>query len=470
MIQKCFVTVLFCMLPMVPAPPGKSTVAASQPMDSMAFLLKYLPVTVAEDEGTGNANMGDQVQGRVQVLQPKSYTARNCQLYSKAGQLSSGSKYVSMTSSGEGKACSYTTGKQYGGGTELHAVFAYNKAQCCNACVATSGCVAATFLTSSNDHTGGDGPQSWEGFGIHTVDVTDAKTTGGITVDTLEKNFATRLGDHKAYDQFMDYSITFFTSTLQPYHDALSKDNVPFLLAQWETEDKDTWYSMIFLVSKAQHVIELVSQVKPTGASSLPQIEQRMSDAHCTKFKKQSTGSDPAHLLYISSINRAASNITAVENAYTMMKGTSTHKIDSKDVVRRCFSFDSSLGERRLQPGMALDEDVCFTQRTPDAEKDKTFSVLEFEQMLWAEHAGTLANDPTSMTDKYTDNHYALPIPSAGLTALSSYFNLNAPYPITKDTRLAYACKQDYIIDPTGWSIQPIGMASWPGCSERIMV
>ena len=91
--------------------------------------------------------------------------------------------------------------------------------------------------------------------------------------------------------------------------------------------------------------------------------------------------------------------------------------------------------------------------------------------MLWSEHAAVLANDPTSMLDKYTDNHYAMPIPEAGLTALSSYFNLNSPYPITKDTRLAYACKQSYIIDPTGWSIQPIGMASWPGCSEaQIMV
>jgi len=466
--QMYCVVIFICALPMVPAVPGKSTVAASHPLDSMAFLLKYLPVTVAEDEGTGNSNMGDQTQGRVQVLQPKQYTERNCQLFSKVGQLSAGSKYVSMASNGVGKSCSYTASKQYEAGTPLHKVFAFNKVQCCNACVATDGCAGATFLTSSNDHSGGMGPQTWEGFGIHTVDVTDAKTTGGIGVDQIEDHFRDRLGDHKAYDQFMDYSITFFTATLQPYLDAFKQDKVPFLLAEWESDDKDTWYSLIFLVSKAQHVIELVSQQKPNVSSPLPKLEQRMSSAHCAKFKTYST--DEAHLLYISSVNRATSNMTMIDNVYTqLMKGASTHKVDEKDVVRRCYSFKDG---RRLQSGPSggLDEDICFTKRTPDQEKDTIFSVSAFEQTMWSEHAAILANDPTSMADKYTDNHYAMPIPQAGLNALSSNFNLNPAYPITNLTRLAFACKQSYIIDPTGWSIQPVGMASWPGCGESIMV
>jgi len=430
----------------------------------LAFNLKYLPVTVAEDNGVGDqSSHGDtEIQGRVQVLNPKSYTERNCALFSKLGDLSSASKYTSMTANGQGKACSYSSSKQYGSGTEVHKVFAYNQVQCCNACVATDGCVGASFLTSSNDHTGGMGPQTWEGFGIHITDVSTAKTTGGIPVSTLEDHFKARLGDLKAFDQFMDYSATFFTATLQPYIDAFTKDSVPHLVAQWETDDKDTWYSVIFLVKASHYVIELVSHEKPTAASGLPQLEQRMSDAHCAKFKSFST--DPANLLYISSVNRATSNMTAIDHfEVDLLKATSTHKIDGKDVTRRCYTYDSS--------SSGLDEDLCFTARTPDADKDKIFSVLGFEQMLWSEHASVLANDPTSMLDKYTDNHYAMPIPQAGLTALSSYFNLNSPYPITKDTRLAYACKQSYIIDPTGWSIQPIGMASWPGCSEaQIMV
>merc|ERR1711981_330830 len=78
--------------------------------------------------------------------------------------------------------------------------------------------------------------------------------------------------------------------------------------------------------------------------------------------------------------------------------------------------------------------------------------------------AGTLGSNPSSTKDKYTDSHYALPISSAGLTALKEHFTSNNPYPITKDTRLAYACEQSYIIDPTGFCVQPIGRASWPNC------
>ena len=115
----------------------------------------------------------------------------------------------------------------------------------------------------------------------------------------------------------------------------------------------------------------------------------------------------------------------------------------------------------------SLDQNICFTQRAGDADKDAIFSVSDFEEMMWAEHAGTIGNNPDSMVDMYTENHYAQPMNSAGMTKLATYFQSNDPYPITKDTRLAYACKQSYIIDPTGWAIQPIGMASWPRCVDQ---
>merc|ERR1712046_337155 len=98
---------------------------------------------------------------------------------------------------------------------------------------------------------------------------------------------------------------------------------------------------------------------------------------------------------------------------------------------------------------------------------DAIFSVSDFEEMMWAEHAGTIGNNANSLVDMYTENHFAQPMNSAGMQKLASYFKSNDPYPITTNTRLAYACKQDYIIDPTGWSIQPIGMTNWPKCSEE---
>jgi len=424
---------------------------------------------------------GKTYQGRVQVLQNTSYTERNCQLFSTKGSLESASKYYSMTPNGLGKDCSYYgaplvhLGKQYTSGEELHKVFANNKVQCCNACVATDGCVAASFLTSDKDHSGGFGPQTWEGFGIHISGASASKTTGGITVSNLESHFRERFGDYSKFDQFMDYGVTFFTYDLQTYADAFKEDRVPFFVAQWEAEKtKDTWYSLFFLANASHYVIELTSAREPSlDSKTLPKLEQRMSDDHVVKFK--SYGAHPAHVLEISSINRATSNITMIDDVYTnLFEAKLTHEINEGGVIRRCYNTGGSSSNLEFPPGPgggSLDEDVCFTQRASDVEKDAVFSVRDFEEMLWAEHAGTIGNNANSMIDMYTENHYAQPMNSAGMSKLATHFKSNNPYPITKDTRLAYACKQNYIIDPTGWSIQPIGDASWPKCSgEGIIV
>jgi len=275
--------------------------------------------------------------------------------------------------------------------------------------------------------------------------------------------------DFSKLDQFMDYSVTFFTYSLQPYIDAFKADGVAHFLGQWQ-QNANTWYSLIFLVEASHYVIELTSPIKPTGAASLPQMEQRMSDAHCEKFRAYP--SHPAHVLLISSVNRATSDMDKIDSFMNLVKGKSTHKVDTKEVVRHCFTY-SGVSDLEFPPGpggMSLDEDICYTSRPSDAKKDQILSVKGFEEMLWAAHAGTAGNNPSSMTDKYTDNHYAMPMPSSGLSALATEFTSNDPYPMTKDTRLSYECKQSYIIDPTGWSIQPIGQASWPKCSERDIV
>jgi hypothetical protein len=336
--------------------------------------------------------------------------------------------------------------------------------------------VAASFLTSNKDHTGGFGPQSWEGFGVHISQASASKTTGGLSVSTLEGHFRDRFGDYSKFDQFMDYGVTLFTYDLQPYVDAFKTDNVPFFVGQWDAaQTKDTWYSLFFLAKASHYVIELTSARGPSVDSvTLPKLEQRMSDDHCKKFK--SYGSHPAHVLFPSSVNRATSNITTINDVYAnTFEAKLTHEISEGGVSRRCYNTgdsSSNVAGRRMQPGppmMHLDQDVCFTQRTGDAEKDTIFSVSDFEEMLWAEHAGTIGNDPDSTIDMYTENHYAQPMNDAGMTKLAEYFESNDPYPITKDTRLAYACKQNYIIDPTGWAIQPIGMASWPRCSDIVV-
>jgi hypothetical protein len=436
-------------MPCTPAPPGKSTIAASHPMESMEFLLKYLPVAVAEDNGTGNYGHGA-TQGRTQTIIDGSYSAPNCQLYSSEGSTDDSSGSKSMTSNGVGSACTYKSGS-FGQGNEMWKVYANNEVQCCNACVSTSGCAAATFTTSSNDHSGGMGPQSWEGFGIHLPDVDAAKTTGGLSVDELIEKYESRFGDFTKFDAFMDYSVTFYTYDLQHYIDIFKADNIQHFLGQWKDGSDGQWYSMIFQVPKSNYVIELVSQMQPSANSALPEMEQRMSDDHCTKFSSYTDTA--AKNLEISSINRAASDMATIDDVHTNLYKSSTSLSIDGEVTRRCYHYTTQ-----------LDEDVCFTGRTSDAAQDAIFSVADHEAMLWAVHAGTLGSNPSSTKDKYTDSHYALPISSAGLTALKEHFTSNNPYPITKDTRLAYACEQSYIIDPTGFCVQPIGRASWPNC------
>merc|ERR1719454_1933599 len=91
---------LFCTVPGAVAQPGgrtgKSTIASAHPMESLEFLLKYLPVAVAEDNGVGNVGHGA-TQGRTQTVLASSYSEPNCQLYSAAGTLSTASSATSAS-------------------------------------------------------------------------------------------------------------------------------------------------------------------------------------------------------------------------------------------------------------------------------------------------------------------------------------------------------------------------------------
>merc|ERR1711998_709145 len=397
------------------------------------------------DNGVGNSGHGA-TQGRTQTVLSSSYSAPNCQLYSSAGSSSNSASQQSMTPNGIGKACTYKSGESYeGSSTAMWKVYANNKVQCCNACVSTSGCAAATFTTSSSDHSGGQGPQSWEGFGIHLPNVVAAKTTGGISVDELEAKYAARLGDHSSFDAFMDYSTAFWTYDLQHYIDIFKADGIKYFLGQWKDGSSRQWYSMIFLVPQSTYVIELISQ-HATGASSAPEIEQRMSDALCTSHSKGKQTANNAILPV--SINRASSDLDAIDPAYTSYMGlSSSHKTGT----RHCFLTSSGF-------------DVCFTNRG-SSENDSIFSVKDHEDNMWNIHAGVMGTDPT-VTDKMTDSHGGF---SVSTTKLETYFSASS-FSKLLENRLAYACAQSYVIDPTGFSIQAGGPggSSFPGCGYSV--
>jgi len=407
--------------------------------------LKYLPVAVAEDNGVGNVGHGA-TQGRTQTVLASSYSEPNCQLYSAANTLSTATKATSASANGLGKACTYKTGKTYGSSNTMWKVYANNKVQCCNACIGTKGCAAATFTTSSKDHSGGFGPQSWEGFGIHLPEVTGFPTTGGITIEELEAKYAARIGDHSKFDAFMDYSTAFWTYDLQHYIDIFTADKVPFFLGQWKDASKRQWYSMIFLVPQSCYVIELISMHASADATSLPEMEQRMSDAHCTEWSKGKKYDNNA--IEAVSVNRASSDLDAIDNAYVKyFKLPNSQTISDSKVQRKCYKSKSTF-------------DLCFTKRESSS-NDAIFSVKDHEDNMWAIHAGVMGSDP-QVTDKMTDSHGDYDV---SVIALEVYFAANSFETLLKN-RLAYACEQGYVIEPTGFSIQTMTTFSGCGYSE----
>merc|ERR1712039_637774 len=150
------------------------------------------------------------------------------------------------------------------------------------------------------------------------------------------------------------------TYDLQTYADAFKKDGVPFFVAEWEAaQTKETWYSLFFLAKASHYVIELTSARQPTvDSKTLPKLEQRMSDDHVKKFK--SYGAHPAHVLEISSINRATSNITMINDVYAnLFEAKQTYEMSQSGVTRRCYNTggESTQLEFPPGPGGSLDED-----------------------------------------------------------------------------------------------------------------
>lgn len=453
---------------------SKTTYSSSQPWEGMSFVQKYFPTTCAEDSGDGDvANMGSEtIQGRSQLTLAGQFTERNCELYSAASDESSDSSVTSsMTApASKGKDCAYSKKKSFGKSTLMHKVYAHTADQCCKACAAVKGCVAATCTKNCTASGGGgpdfynmgganrrllQGPQSYEGFGLHLVDVTGSKTTGGIDVATLESHYTARLTMEK-YDAFMDYNVVLFAGDELPaYAKAMAADNVKFLSASWKASSGDTWYSVIVHVPSTQMVIELVGASSPGAEyeSAMATLEARMSPRQIKRFGSKKAGG----ILEAVSVNRACSNISVIEQFYTnAIKAKTVHTVDAAGVSRRCFEWTDA------------DSDVCFTSRSATVAYDSTFSVFDFEKMLWSAHKA-LITDVNVVNDKYNDNHYAVDTMMDG-SYITTWFEKHnsSAFPINFPTTFfAWDCMQEYIIDPTGWSIQSDYTITLPGCTDR---
>jgi len=446
---------------------AKATYTSSDPVKGLNFMLKYLPTTVAEDSCSSNYCKpgsfpdGEKWQGRAQLIQPfTGMIERNCQLYSAASTYTATTGAVNIVAAtSKGENCGYYSGYAFNTDTAklIHAAYAHNQDTCCKACAATTGCTAATYTPEPSSTTSSRKllqPMAGEGFGLHLVDVVASKTTGGLSVSDLEAKYTLRLGDFSKFDAFMDYSVQLYTANLPAYATTFSNDKVPHLLGSWATETGETWYSLFVRVPGSQMVLEIIGNENPTttglGGEAMTPLEARLSPRNVKLYATYKK--DKNNLLYAASVSRATSNITAIEDFYTnVIKATVVQSVDlpKYEISRRCFQWPTATS------------DVCFTSR-PGGQTGQ-WTVKMHEDNFWSVHRAVMT--APSVSDKYNDNHYAVDTHVSG-DYIATYFTANNPFPLKKDSRFAFACAQDYIVDPTGWTIQTdlFFTKAYPGC------
>ena len=216
-------------------------------------------------------------------------------------------------------------------------------------------------------------------------------------------------------------------------------------------------------------VLELVSMTAPDAASLLlatagpVALEARLSPRQVTRF---ASAGKAGGVLQAVAVTRACSNMTTVDAFYQdAVQATVEHKVDTKaGLSRRCYGWSGA------------DSDVCFVHR-PTGTVGTTglaaeaFTVFDLESTLWAGHKamiGTIGGVSTD-TDRYNDNHYAVDLPGFSGDTMSAWLKAHESeaFPINfPTTSFAWDCMQEYLIDPTGWSVQTdIRYSSGlPGC------
>ena len=118
-------------------------------------------------------------------------------------------------------------------------------------------------LTSDSLTSNVSGPAG-NGFGLHLVNVSESKTTGGKSTAEVEQYFSDKLGDMSKFDSFMDYNAMFYTTGLAAYKSTFQADGVNMYETTWEYDSK-TWTSIFIHVPNTQMVIELCQVPKNRG-------------------------------------------------------------------------------------------------------------------------------------------------------------------------------------------------------------
>jgi len=300
------------------------------------------------------------------------------------------------------------------------------------------------YATTASAAEVGGGPGN--GFGMHFVNVSQSKTTGGMSVAEIEAEFTTKLGDMSTFDSFMDFNAMFYTTGLAAYKATFEADGVGMYTTTWEYDSK-TWTSIFIHVPNTQLVLELAQDTTlegnfahHNGARASPAaIERALAMVHPEVEATSSVGAIISPL----AVNRAVSvsTMAAVEDFYVTGMGT-TMVVNSTGGGK-----EPDFKEYKCFLWAGASVDLCFYSRDDSTTKGD-FKVGDFEKMLNTVHANIIAKYPYCARDKWTDNHYAIDSFSADTTKIVSYIDANNVPVYCEGTA------PHYVIDPTGWGIQ----------------
>ena len=329
----------------------------------------------------------------------------------------------------------------------------HSAAGCCNACAMDDDCESSFYVRGAENQTA----ENFQGecFGLHITSV-EGHGDGNASVAFVEAQFTEKLEGLKSFDAFLDYNAALYTQTLDWYVANLEALGLPWLPATWPYGVEKTGYSVFFHVPKTQLVVELVSLFPPSHNKVAIKLEQRMTDDRIAQMGALHKG-DPR--LLVSSVSRAATNLTAIHDFYRFGLGArQTMGLELADVRKKCFQINGTTA------------DVCFVKRGDDATAGD-FKVGDFEALLKATHDYYLDGTPDCAMDRWMDNHFAI---DTDITH-EAFLDWILDHP---DVR--YSCPDThrpgatgggvhYVIDPTGWGIQMDGDETkiMPGCEQK---
>jgi len=281
------------------------------------------------------------------------------------------------------------------------------------------------------------------GFGMHLVNVSKSRTTGGQSVAQVEAHFAQKLNGMKSFDSFMDFNAMFYTVGLAKYYAAFKADGVGTYLTTW-SYNKTTWTSLFVQVPNSMMIIELCqdttlgisSDYHAGGRASEAAIERVLAKVH--GLSDSVDGDTTGAVIDVLAVNHAASvtSFAALDDFYVKGMGCTVETTTTADYSRKCFGWGGAT------------VDICFYQRD-DSTTSGPFKVSSLEDMLHTVHGNIIDKQPQCNRDKWTDWHYAVDSRTADTSSIAKYIDSNDGVSV-----MCGGSTPHYVVDPTGWSIQ----------------